>query len=104
MDIKSNLTNMLKNRICEFKFKHRKFNRDCKSIPIESHYTTKKGFYPSIVGKMETNDPSFKWTNVQHDYKLIYDKYSKKYYAHVPKYLIPIQVKNRKPICINDPG
>lgn len=103
-NVKSNLTKLLKGQITEFKFKHRKFNRKNRSITIESHYTTEKGFYPSIIGEMKTNDSIFQWQNIQHDYKLIYDKYDKKFYVHVPKYVFPIKIANRNIISISDPG
>jgi hypothetical protein len=56
------------------------------------------------MGTIKTNDENFKWSNIQHDYKLIYDKYIKKYYVHVPKYVFPKEKFERKPIAIMDPG
>ncbi len=103
-NVKSNLTKMADGKISEFTFKHRKFNRKCRTITLESHYTTADGFYPSMLGKMKTNDSEFEWSSVKHDYKLIYDKYDKKFYIHVPKYCFPIKINGRKPIIIGDPG
>ena len=57
------------------------------------------------MGTIKTNDNNFKWNNIKHDYKLIFDKYTKKYYVHVPKYVQPKEkIRNRKPIGITDPG
>ena len=104
-NIKSILTNLSKGHIKKFVLKPRKHNILYKSLPLESHYVTAKGFYPSIFGEMKTNDKTFEWKNVQHDFKLTYDKDARKYYVHVPKYFYPIEVENeRRPICIGDPG
>jgi len=103
---KSTTTKLIKRQITEFQFKHRKINRICHSVTIESHYTTDKGFYPSVMGKILTSDDKndFQWSNIQHDYKLIYDKYTKKYYVHIPKYVFKKEPMARKPIAIMDPG
>ena len=101
---KGNLTKMIKGQIDGFEFKRRKINRQRRTISLESKYTTSVGFYPSILGKMKTNDPEFEWDNVKHDFKLIYDKYANKFYVHIPKYCFPIEISGRNPIIIGDPG
>jgi len=104
-NIKSNVTKMSKYNINDFVFKHKKYNRMHHSITIESHYTTETGFYPSILGSIKVNDNKFQWENVVHDYKLIYNKYSKQYYIHVPAYVFgKEQNDDRNPIAIMDPG
>ncbi|AGC01819.1 transposase [Acanthamoeba polyphaga moumouvirus] len=103
-NVKSCITKISKGQITEFKFKYKKYNRVYSSIPLESHYTTGKGFYPSIFGEVKTNENNFSWLDVKHDYKLIYDKYSNKYYIHVPKYVYRNKPLMRKPIAIMDPG
>ena len=45
---KSCVTKLVKNQIDNFNFVHRKTNRVFRSITIESHYTTERGFYPSV--------------------------------------------------------
>ena len=42
------------------------------------------------------NDNDFQWSSIEHDYKLIHNKYTKKYYIHVPKYVF-----GKEPIYIN---
>ena len=42
-NVKSNITNIFEGYITEFEFKHRKYNRICFSLPLESHYTNKDG-------------------------------------------------------------
>ena len=104
-NVKSNTTKILKYQITDFQFKHKKFSRAHHSITIESKYTTDKGFYPSIMGIINTNDNDFQWSSIEHDYKLIYNKYTKKYYIHVPKYVFskkPNIIRN--PVAIMDPG
>ena len=101
---KSCVTKLVKNQINNFNFVHRKTNRVYRSITIESHYTTERGFYPSLMGKIETNDSNFSWCDVNHDYKLIYDKYENKYYVNVPKYVFRNKSFIRNPIGILDPG
>nr|URM62232.1 transposase [Mimivirus sp.] len=103
-NIKSCITKISKGLITEFKFKPRKYNRICSSIPLESHYTTVRGFYPSIFGEIKTNEKIFSWSDIKHDYKLIYDKYSNKYYIHVPKYVYRNDLTIKKPIAVMDPG
>ncbi|BCS82559.1 transposase [Cotonvirus japonicus] len=103
-NVKSCITKMSKGLITEFKFKPRKYNRICSSIPIESHYTKITGFYPSYFGEIKTNEESFSWLDIQHDYKLIYDKYSDKYYIHVPKYIYRNKPLIKNPIAVMDPG
>ncbi|AVG46132.1 transposase [Acanthamoeba polyphaga mimivirus] len=103
-NIKSCITKISKGLITEFKFKPRKYNRIFSYIPLESHYTTVRGFYPSIFGKIKTNEKIFSWLDIKHDYKLIYDKYSNKYYIHVPKYVYRNDLTIKKPIAIMDPG
>lgn len=101
---KANCTNMINRKITNFIFNHRKLNRTYHSITIESHYTNEKGFYSSIMGNILTNDKNFKWNNIEHDYKLIYDKYKNKYYINVPKYVFKKEPMLKKPIAIMDPG
>lgn len=102
---KGNATKLIKNQITEFKFTHKKHNRTHHSITLETHYTTENGFYPSIIGSIKIKDPNFEWSKVQHDYKLIYEKHTNKYYIHVPKYIFQSEeVSKRNPIAIMDPG
>ena len=104
-NVKGNITKLFKKQITEFSFKHRKHNRKCHSITIESMYTTSDGFYPSILGKMATNDPTFDWKSIMHDYKLIYDKYKKHYYIQIPKYIFQKKIDyERNPFAAMDPG
>ena len=104
-NVKGNITKLFKGQITEFTFKHRKHNRKYHSITIESHYTTADGFYPSIMGKIKTNESGFDWQNVMHDYKLCYDKYTKEYFVQVPKYVFPKEIDyDRKPFAVMDPG
>jgi transposase len=103
-NVKSCITKLKKGQINEFIFKHRKYNRSCISIPLESHYTTSEGFYPSKMGKIKVNEKDFSWTDIKHDYKLIYDKYTKKYYIHVPKYVYKRDTEQKKNIAVMDPG
>lgn len=104
-NIKSNITNMLKHNMTSFQFKHRKIKRMQHSITIESHYTTERGFYPSILGAIYINASNFEWKDIKHDYKLIYEKFTGKYYIHVPRIVFPKKpIKKRKPIAVMDPG
>lgn len=103
-NIKGNCTRMIKREITNFKLNHKDFNRIQKSITVESCYTTEKGFYPSIMGEILTNDSTFKWKNIEHDYKLIYNKYKKKYYIQIPKYIFQKDSNKKNPIAIMDAG
>lgn len=103
-NVKGNVTKLIDEQITAFTFKHRKYNRINRVLTIESHYTTAQGFYPSILGSMESDDPNFSWDNVKHDYKLLYNKHTKKYFIHVPKYVFPKETIIRKQIAIMDPG
>ena len=123
-NVKGNITKMLKNQpilapngdvikeapkngLTEFTFKKRKIERKLKSMSIESHYTNEKGFYSSRMGQIKILDMDFKWTDIEHDYKLIYDKYTNKYYIHVPQYVESKQQPeddDRNEIASMDPG
>ena len=104
-NVKGNITKIFKKTISDFVMKKRQQFKSHYSLPLESHYTSAKGPYPSILGEMKTNEPGFQWSNVQHDYRLIYDRYRGTYSVHIPKYFDkkPI-VKERKPIASMDPG
>ena len=104
-NVKGNITKMHQYDLDDFVFKIRKFDRCYQSLPLEKRYTYSAGFYKSILGNMKSKDKTFNWSNIEHDYKLIYDKYKNKYYVHVPKYVYKkIVDNNRKPIVSLDPG
>ena len=103
-NVKGNLTKLIKYQINEFVMKQRDHNRIYHSLTIESIYVSEKGFYPSILEQIKTNDKTFRWINVKHDFKLIYDRYTKEYYVNIPKYVYTTESTDRKPICSLDPG
>ena len=104
-NIKGNLTKMKENQITDFKFKYRKYDSKISTIPLESHYTTNKGFYPSIFGEIKVKDKNFNWKNIKHDYKLIYEKYQNKYFIQIPKYINKIEKQeNKYELGVMDPG
>ena len=101
-NVKSNLTCMEDGKKESFRFKYRTLDRDFMVLTIEKHYTSHKGFYPSKFGEIITD---LDWSRVDADYKVIYDKYTKNYYVHVPTYIYPKEVvNNRKPVIAMDPG
>ena len=107
-NVKANVTNLLKNKITEFNFNHRKFDRCVQTITIESKYTHSEGFYKSIIGDMcvaTKNDTDFEWGNIEHDYKLVYEAKLGKYYIHAPKYVYPKEINyERNLMATIDPG
>ena len=104
-NLKGNLTKLRKGQIHDFHFKPRKFGRKNKTIPIQQHYTSKEGFYPSIFGTIETDDTDFDWNSICSDYKVVYDKYYHTFNLHIPSYRkVHIVDHERKPIGIMDPG
>ncbi len=109
-NIKGCLTKMIKGDINSFVFRHKKKNSLASTLTLESHYTTEKGFYPSMLGPIKIKNSrrnrkdKFKWSHIQHDYKLTYVKYSNKYYIHVPKYKTKIDSEKEHEIAVMDPG
>ena len=104
--IKGNITNLVKGNIQDFTFKFRRSNNKKNyTIPIQRQNTSKKGFFSTTIGEMETEDDSFNWDDIQGDYKLVYNSYHKSYYLHIPAYRKPPEViPVRKPIASMDPG
>lgn len=104
-NLKGNLTKLQKGQIDKFRFNPRRFNRKNKSISIQQKYTSKKGFYPSMLGEIKTDDPNFDWKSIISDYKLVYNKYHNTYYLHIPSYKQVHQINyERKPVACMDPG
>ncbi|AEQ61063.1 putative transposase [Acanthamoeba polyphaga mimivirus] len=107
-NVKGNLTKLAENKINEFTFKHKNFNRKIRTISVDSKYASENSFYPDKLGKlMQTYEDlkGFSWQNVKHDFKIVYDKYDDKYYAHIPKYVYRnLNILNKKPIAVMDPG
>ena len=56
------------------------------------------------MGEIRVKEKNFSWTDIKHDYKLIYDKYTKKYYVHIPKYIYKKEIDQKNDIAIMDPG
>ena len=104
-NVKGNITKIFKRTITDFEMRPKQYFKNHYSLPLEAHYTSAKGPYPTVLGEMATNESSFKWSNVQHDYRLIYDRYTKTYSVHIPKYFDKKDiVTKRKPIAAMDPG
>jgi transposase len=103
-NIKGNITKLKKGSITEFKMQERSSSDIC-SIPIQQKDTNDKGFYSSIFGPIITDKyVKFKWSNIEHDYKLVYNSLLDRYYVHVPIHKDTKIVPNRNPIGIMDPG
>jgi IS605 OrfB family transposase len=98
------VTKLIKRQITDFELKHRKIKRTQISIPIQKKYTYETGFYKDSMGPIKIIDPDFEWSDIAKDYKLIYEKYTRKYYIHVPYYLEKREQIERNPIAIMDPG
>ena len=98
------VTNLLENRIDDFKFRYKNIHRKFKCITIESKYVNKNSFYPSIMKQIKINDKNFKWANIEHDFKLKYDKYKNKYYIHVPIYVEKKESNRKHPLAVMDSG
>ncbi len=104
-NLKGNLTKLQKYQIEDFTFNPRKFGRKNKTIPIQQHYTTTEGFYPSILGSIETDDESFDWKSICSDYKIVYNKYHHTFYLHIPSYRKVYEIDyERDPLAVMDPG
>lgn len=102
-NINGNLTKLKKGQIENFTINKKKISRKYLTLPIQTHYTTEKGFYPSLMGKIFIND-NVNWLDIEKDFLLVYDKNKKKYYVHCPMYRETKKVENRKPLCVSDPG
>ena len=112
-NITGNVTKLKKGQIKEFKMEHRTAKENY-SISIQTQYTNNYGFYPSTFGPIEIDKREkktkknkkefFEWSDIKHDYKLLYDKNRKSYCINVPIYKDAKVIKNRKPIAAMDPG
>jgi len=103
-NVKGNITKLKKGSINEFKMQRRSFQDIC-SIPIQQKYTNNEGFYSSIFGPIDTDENNkFSWSDIEHDYKLIYNSSLNRYYVYVPFHKDTKIINNRNPIGIMDPG
>jgi len=104
-NLKGNLTKIQKGQIDDFEFKPKKITGENKTIPIQQKYTSDKGFYPSILGAIKTEDIDFDWKSICSDYKIVYDQYHDTFNLHIPSYKQHQNVPyNRDPFASLDPG
>lgn len=110
-NVKGNVTKLKRKQIKFFHMEKRKID-DNFSISIQRANTRATGFYPKTFGKMKLGEPKNKkkeneitnWNQIQHDYKLLYDKFQKSYYLNIPVCKKPKEIPNRKPLAVMDPG
>jgi len=114
-NIKGNITKLKKKHIKHFRIKKRTALNNY-SLSIQKADTKEFGFYPTFMGpiKIDKRDKikkdgtkkkqSFDWSEIQHAYKLVYDKLHKGFYIHVPMYRKSKTIENRKPLAVMDPG
>ena len=104
-NLKGNLTKLQKGQIDDFEFKLKKITNKNYTIPIQQKYTSKEGFYPSILGSIETDEINFDWKSICSDYKVVYNQYHNTFSLHIPSYKqVRILDHDRDPLAVMDPG
>jgi transposase len=105
--ISSNFTKICKENLNDFSMKLRNPFRNRRTLSIDNHNLRANGPFPTYLGNLEIEkrkSRGFQWSDVKKDFKIVYDKYKRKFYLHAPILVEKKIVENKKPLISLDPG
>lgn len=102
-NLKSCLTNKENNNIKKFEMKYRR-NFNSRSLLIPKTAITKKGIYPTVLGKFTNNKLTEILKNPISDSRLIYNKKTGTVYLNIPIMVTKKNIIHPKDIVSIDPG
>ena len=100
-NVKSCFTNLANKNIKHFKMNKRKY---CNCICIPKKNINSKGFFTTILDKINNFNKKIKIENIKSDTKLVYDKDDKKFYLFIPQYFNCNITRHPNEIVALDPG